>query len=178
MNWNKKIYVLVFEGFDDAGVGPALAALASDDGHRVVTCGLGRGSVTAASGLKTMIDIPCEDIELASARLFLLPDGPLWQDIETGSVLEAQLIDMLQSFDAAGVRLAACGTSWKILARAGLLDGVRHAAERDAPPAVHDQNIITARHGAAAALAECIQAALLAEFQPVLTYPVFARAYA
>lgn len=169
----KHACLLVFDEFDDVSIGATLAALRTHGALGVVTVGFSGRAVTGASGLRVLPDVRCADVDLARAGLFLLPAGALWLAPERNNpfdTLTACVTEMLQDFDAAGVRVAAAGSAVTALARAGLLEGVSHTADsRDAlpravpgfepspfhvdTPAIHDQNIITATGTAPLALA-------------------------
>lgn len=126
---DKTVHLLVFDGFADYSLGPVLRRLREEAQLRVVTFGFDGRPVMAASGLRTLPDMASEFVDLPSARLCLLPDGDLYADpvrLEPFDATTACLTDMLQSFDEAGVPIAAIGNAVTAVARAGLLDGVNH----------------------------------------------------
>lgn len=165
MSYSKQIHVLVFNGFICHGTSRVLQMLRALDRYHLVVSSFEKGAIHAASGLRILPDIDSEAIDLAAARLCLLPDGALWMRPARRAGddrVSACVSDMLQSFAEAGVIIAAMGDAVLALARAGLLDGINHtgpAVERlaqQAPgyrptrfhvgaPAVIDQAIVTAR---------------------------------
>lgn len=177
---DKTVHLLVFDGFADYLLSPILRRLREEAQLRVVTFGFDGCPVTAASGLRALPDMASDFVDLPSARLCLLPDGDLYADpmrVESFDATSACLTDMLQSFDEAGVPIAAIGNAVLAVARAGLLDGVNHTGpertflNREAEEyagaafyidttAISENNIITARADAIDNFADEILATL------------------
>ena len=117
---------------------------ASTDGRPVVTMG----------GVRIMPDAALGDVSPEGAAMLIVPGGASW---DNGDGREA--VEVARSFLAAGVPVAAICAATAALARARLLDAVRHtsnsrdyllatnyggAALYEDAPAVTDGNVITA----------------------------------
>ncbi len=122
--------------------------------YRVRTASIGGRPVTTMGGIRIMPDAALGDVSPEDGAMLIVPGGATWDD---DSNLEA--VEAARSFLGAGVPVAAICGATAGLARAGLLDSVRHtsnsrdyllatkyggAALYEDAPAVTDGNVITA----------------------------------
>jgi putative intracellular protease/amidase len=122
--------------------------------YRVVTAATTLSPVTTMGGVRVQPDVALESITPDSSAMLILPGGYAW---ENGGNAEA--LALAARFIAAGVPVAAICAATLALARAGLLDGLRHTSNTReylissgyrgtsfycGVPAVSDQNVITA----------------------------------
>lgn len=120
------VHIIVADGFADWEPGYALAEIRRSGGLAVTTVGFTTAPVTSMGGLRVLPDIALADVQPDAVRLFVLPGGDLWED-ET-AYPRAELERMLGRLRASGRPIAAiCGATVAV-ARAGLLDDVRHTS--------------------------------------------------
>ena len=170
------VHVLVFDGFAEWEPAQALAELRGAGGVDVVTVGFDDWPVTSAGGLRVLPDRELSalltEVEPRAVRLFLLPEGGLWEEERYP---RAELEAVLRRLTAARVPVAAVGAATMALARAGLLADRAHtselreflpwhvpgyagAARYVEAPAVRDRGVITAGVRGAAGWAELARA--------------------
>lgn len=154
---DKRVFILVFDGFADWEPAHALAELRRRGKYDVTTVGYSAEPVISMGGLRVLADCALDDLPLEEAALFLLPGGEAWE----GGYLAATLTPLLRKLAARQVPIAAICAATLALARAGLLNGRRHTSngreylERMIPdyadgdhyvdaPAVRDRGVITA----------------------------------
>jgi len=156
----RTVHMFVFDTLADWEPGFAIAGLNSPmsqtqpSRYRVATVGLSKAPVVTTGGVTILPDLALEDVTPEQSALLILPGGDSW---DKGGNIEA--LDLAKRFLAAGVPVAAICGATSGLARAGILDHVRHtsnareyiaatgyqgAALYQDQPAVTDGNVITA----------------------------------
>jgi putative intracellular protease/amidase len=125
----RTVYLFVFDTLADweasyAIVGINSPALPEAAGrYRVRTVGITRAPVTTLGGMRVLPDVTLEELEPADSAMLILPGGTRW---DAGELTE--VLPYAARFVAAGVPVAAICGATAGLARAGLLDGVRHTS--------------------------------------------------
>jgi putative intracellular protease/amidase len=152
------VYVLVFDGFADWQAALALCEVRRPGEWQVRTLGFSRAPVVSMGGLTVQPDAVLTELALDRAVLLIVPGGHLWLRGEGAAAGTC-----LREAHAAGATVAGIDSGVAPLARAGLLDGVRHtgnwAGQLDAVPgyagkdqydagvlAANDGGVITASH--------------------------------
>lgn len=119
----RKVYLLVFDGLADWEPALALCEINKSGKYEVVTVGFSTKPVKTMGGCTLIPDIGMESLILAETALCILPGGEMW---EQG--VPAEVLRLLQQFQANGTPLAAiCGATLAV-ARAGLTHGLRHTS--------------------------------------------------
>lgn len=153
------IYFLIFDGFADWQAALALCEILRPGDWQVRTVGFSCAAVVSMGGLAVQPDVPLAQIDLTRAAMLIVPGGHLWLRGEGSDA-----VAILRDARDAGVPVAAIDTGVLALARAGLLNDVRHtgnwagqiagqvgdysgAPRYDASAlAVRDGSVITASH--------------------------------
>ena len=152
------VHLLVFDGFADWQAALALCEIRRPGDWQVRTVGFDRDAVVSMAGLTVVPDGILAEVDLQRTALVIVPGGHLWQRGEGKPA-----IDLLAEVHAAGAPVAGIDSGVLALARAGLLDDVRHTGNwaghlADAPGyagasqydsevlAVSDGGVITASH--------------------------------
>ncbi len=119
----QKAYLLVFDGLADWETPHALCAINKSERFDVMTAGFADRPITTMGGLKLTPQITIKDISPASAGIFILPGGDMWEQTSN-----EELIDLLHQLHTKNVPIAAiCGATLEI-ARAGLTHTIRHTS--------------------------------------------------
>ena len=152
---NTMVYVFLADGFEE------IEALTPVDllrraGVEVKTVSIypDRKNVTGARAIAVMADITIDDVDTGGADILVLPGGMPG----TVNLLECQtLMDMVDSQNEQGKRIAAICAAPMALGAVGLLDGrrftcypgceaaIRGGEYTDALPVIADGNILTSR---------------------------------
>lgn len=152
------VYVVVFDGFADWQAALALCEVRRPGDWSVRTLGLETDPVVSMGGLSVLPDTSLGALDFTRAAMVVVPGGHLWLRESAGT-----LVDLLRQAHAAGATVAGIDTGVLPLARAGLLDQVRHtgnwAGQLDDVPgyagteqydagvlAANDGGVITASH--------------------------------
>jgi putative intracellular protease/amidase len=154
------VYVFVFDTLSDWEPGYAVAGINNPDmqtqpgRYRVQTFGVTREPVVTAGGMRIVPDLALAELEPGQSAMLILPGGGAWDQGQHSDVAERA-----GEFLAAGVPVAAICGATAGLARAGLLDSMRHTSNAleylqatgyqgqalyQGQPAVADGNLITA----------------------------------
>jgi len=154
------VQLFVFDTLADWEPGLAIAGLNNPafqlqpGRYRVATVGVSKAPVVTIGGVTILPDLTIDELAPEQSAMLILPGGGGW---DQGGNAEA--LDLTKRFLAAGVPVAAICGATSGLARAGLLDNVRHTSNareylaatgyRGATlyqdqPAVADGNVITA----------------------------------
>jgi putative intracellular protease/amidase len=153
----KKVYLLVFDGFADWEPAHAVAELRRSGNYRVESVALTRSPVESMGGVRVLPSMTVSEVEPDDVAVFILPGGDWWE----GTTVDVEIEQLLKRLDARHVPIAAiCGATVAIC-RSGLLRGRRHtsnglqylrshvpgyasAANYVDVPAVRDRGLITA----------------------------------
>ena len=156
----KTVHLFVFDTMADWEAAYAVAAINNprfqpDPGrYRVVTAAATLAPVTTMGGVRIEPDVTIDCVTPDESAMLILPGGCRW---EIGDNPEA--LELAAQFIACGVPVAAICGATLALARAGLLDSLRHTSNTReylistgyrgtafycGVPAVTDQNVITA----------------------------------
>ncbi len=154
------VHLFVFDTMADWEAAFAIAAINNPQfqsmpgRYRVVTTAATLSPVTTIGGVRIQPDVALDSIAPGGSAMLILPGGDAW---ERGGNAEA--LRLASQFIATGVPVAAICAATLALARAGLLDGLRHTSNAReylissgyrgtafycGVPAVTDQNVITA----------------------------------
>lgn len=156
----RDVYLFVFDGLADWEIGYATAGINDrqiqlrPEHYDLRTVAYRQNAVTTMGGVRILPDLTIDSIYPETAAMLILPGGNAWMQGGNKRALE-----LARTFLTAGVPVAAiCGATLG-LARAGLLDTVRHTSNAAAflaqsgytggdfyvdEPAVTDGNVITA----------------------------------
>ena len=115
------IYFLIFEGFADWQAALALCEIRRPGDWQVQCAGFSAAAVVSMGGLTVLPDVSLDQLDLARAAMLIVPGGHLWQ---RGDGSEA--ITVIADAHRAGVPIAGIDSGVLALARAGLLNDVRH----------------------------------------------------
>jgi len=115
------VYFLVYDGFADWQAALALCEIRRPGDWQVATVGFTRAPVQSMGGLTVQPEGSLAELDLARAALLIVPGGHLWQRGDGASALAT-----IRQVHAAGAPVAAIDSGVLALARAGLLDRVRH----------------------------------------------------
>lgn len=126
------VYLLIFDGFADWQVALALCEIRRPGDWEVQTVGFSMAPVQSMGGLMVHPERSLERIDPARAALLLVPGGHLWQRGEGESA-----VTMVRQLHEAGAVVAGIDSAVLLLARAGLLDRVRHTG--NGPGEIGDQ---------------------------------------
>jgi len=156
----RTVHLFVFDTMADWEAAYAVAAINSPlfqaDGrrYRVVTAAATLAPVTTMGGVRIEPDVTIDCVSPDESAMLILPGGCRW---EAGDNTEA--LELAAQFIACGVPVAAICAATLALARAGLLDHLRHTSNAReylistgyrgtafycGTPAVTDGNVITA----------------------------------
>jgi putative intracellular protease/amidase len=156
----KNVHLFVFDTMADWEAAYAVAAINSSrfqsapSHYRVVTVAATLGPVTTMGGVRIEPDVMIDAVLPEESAMLILPGGYAW---ENGGNSEA--LELAAQFMACGVPVAAICAATLALARAGLLDRLRHTSNAReylissgyrgtafycGVPAVTDGNVITA----------------------------------
>jgi putative intracellular protease/amidase len=143
----KTVHLFVFDTMADWEAAYAVAAinnpqLQTDPGrYRVVTAAAKLAPITTMGGVRIEPDVALDAITPESSAMLILPGGCKWENGDN-----AEALQLAAQFIAAGVPVAAICAATLALARAGLLDHLRHRGTGFycGAPAVTDGNVITA----------------------------------
>lgn len=119
---NRTVYLLVFEGLADWEPALAMCEL-RNNGVEVLTVGFTADVVTTMGGLRLQPHTPLELAPLNEAAMLILPGGEMWQTFE-----DEAFFQRLRDLHQRGVPIAALCGATIALARAGLLDDIRHTS--------------------------------------------------
>jgi putative intracellular protease/amidase len=149
------VHLYVFDTLADWEAGYAIAGLnRQPERFRVMTVGERKAPVRTSGGVTILPDIALDELEPAQSAMLILPGGDSWDAGENTAALECA-----QRFLKAGVPIAAICGATAGLARAGILDRVKHTSNAHAyiqatnyagsalyqnQPAVTDGDVITA----------------------------------
>ena len=157
---NKIVHLFIFDSMADWEAAYAVAAInnprfQTEPGrYRVVTAAATLAPVTTMGGLRIEPDVTIDTVLPEESAMLILPGGTAWENYGNGEALE-----LAAQFMAAGVPVAAICAATLALARAGLLDHLRHTSNAReylissgyrgtafycGAPAVTDKNVITA----------------------------------
>jgi putative intracellular protease/amidase len=118
-----KAYILVFDGLADWEPALALCEINKSGKFDVVTVGFTESPIITMGGYKVSPHIALDDIHPDEAAIFIMPGGEMW---EQGP--HENIINLLRQFHAKSINIAAiCGATLEI-ARAGLMNGLRHTS--------------------------------------------------
>ena len=116
-------YLLIFDGLADWEPAHALCEINKSGKFDVITVGFSRTPISTMAGLKLTPDVTIDDLNPATASIFILPGGDMWEK-KTNETLKA----LLRRLHKESIPIAAiCGATLEI-ARAGLIHGVRHTS--------------------------------------------------
>ncbi len=178
---DKRVFILVFDGFADWEPAHALAELRRWGKYAVTAVGYSTDPVISMGGLRILPDCAIGDVRAEEAALLILPGGDAWE----GDYPAAALDPLLGELETRQIPIAAiCGATLAV-ARAGLLRGRQHTSnardylEKMFPdyadadhyveaPAVQDRGVITASGLSAVEFACEIFAALQVFSEPDL----------
>jgi putative intracellular protease/amidase len=156
----RNVHLFVFDTMADWEAAYAVAAInnpqfqSGPSRFRVVTVAATLAPVTTMGGVRIEPDVMIDGVLPDESAMLILPGGCAW---ENGGNAEA--LELAAQFIASGVPVAAICAATLALARAGLLDHLRHTSnEREylissgyrgtafycGVPAVTDHNVITA----------------------------------
>lgn len=154
------VHLFVFDSMADWEAANAVAAINNpefqcDPGrYRVITAAATLAPVTTMGGVRIQPDIALDSITPQSSAMLILPGGHAWENGGNGEALQ-----LAAQFISAGVPVAAICAATLALARAGLLDHLRHTSNAReylissgyrgtafycGAPAVTDGNVTTA----------------------------------
>jgi len=156
----RNVHLFVFDTMADWEAAYAVAAINSPQfqsgsvRYRVITVAATLAPITTMGGVRIEPDVVIDAVLPDESAMLILPGGCTW---ESGGNAEA--LELAAQFIASGVPVAAICAATLALARAGLLDHLRHTSnEREylistgyrgtafycGAPAVTDRNVITA----------------------------------
>ena len=156
----QNVDLFIFDGLSDWETGYAVAAInhprfqRSPGHYRVRTVAHKPDVVQTMGGIRIVPDLTLDRLSPNDSAMLILPGGDPW---ETGG--NPQAVEAARSFLTAGVPVAAICAATAALARAGLLDTLRHTSNAREylaasgyqgqslyvdTPAVTDGNLITA----------------------------------
>ena len=156
----RTVHLFVFDTMADWEAAYAVAAInnpefQSEPGrYRVVTAAATLAPITTMGGVRIEPDFALDAITPEASAMLILPGGCKWENGDNAEALE-----LASRFIAAGVPVAAICAATLALARAGLLDHLRHTSNAReylissgyrgtafycGAPAVTDGNVITA----------------------------------
>lgn len=156
----RTVHLFVFDTMADWEAAYAVAAInnpqfQTEPGrYRVVTAGPTLAAITTMGGVRIEPDVTLDAITPESSAMLILPGGCKWENGDN-----AEALALATRFIAAGVPVAAICAATLALARAGLLDHLRHTSNAReylissgyrgtafycGAPAVTDGNVITA----------------------------------
>jgi putative intracellular protease/amidase len=157
---SETVHLFVFDTMADWEAAFAIAAINNPQfqsvpgRYRVVTTAVSLAPVTTMGGVRIQPDVSLDALTPDSSAMLILPGGASW---EAGGNAEA--LQLAARFIACGVPIAAICAATLALARAGLLDHLRHTSNAReylissgyrgtgfycGSPAITDQNVITA----------------------------------
>lgn len=116
-------WVVVAEGWADHQTALTCAEIAAHERIRIRYAGLDVEPIMSATGLRVLPDCTVDDITADGAIILILPGGPLWVDHDAPAVTAA-----IRTFREREIPIAAIGSGTLVLARAGVLGGVRHTS--------------------------------------------------
>lgn len=156
----KNVHLFVFDTMADWEAAYAVAAInhprfQEEPGqYRVVTTAATLAPIITMGGVRIQPDVALDALTPESSAMLILPGGCKWENGDN-----AEALQMATRFIAAGVPVAAICAATLALARAGLLDHLRHTSNAReylissgyrgtafycGAPAVTDGNVITA----------------------------------
>lgn len=91
--------------------------------YSVKTVGLSKDPVTTAGGIRILPDLSLDELDLSQSAMLILPGGTSW---DRG--LNGEVIQKAQDFISHGIPVAAICGATAGMARAGLLDNVKHTS--------------------------------------------------
>jgi putative intracellular protease/amidase len=149
------VHLYVFDTLADWEPGYAIAGLNRQPGrYRVMTVGERKAPIRTSGGVTILPDMALDQLEPTQSAMLILPGGDSWDAGENTAALECA-----RRFLAANVPIAAICGATAGLARAGILDSVKHTSNAleylqttnyrgtalyQDQPAVTDGNVITA----------------------------------
>jgi putative intracellular protease/amidase len=116
-------WVVVAEGWADHQTALTCAEIAAHGRIRIRYAGLAVEPIVSATGLRVLPDCTVDEINADGAVILILPGGPLWVDHDAPAVTAA-----IRTFREREIPIAAIGSGTLVLARAGVLGGVRHTS--------------------------------------------------
>jgi putative intracellular protease/amidase len=156
----RNVHLFIFDSVADWEAAYAVAAIngaqfqAGPGRYRVLTAAATLAPITTMGGLRIEPDVTIDALLPEDSAMLILPGGYAW---ENGGNSEA--LELAAQFIACGVPVAAICAATRALARAGLLDHLRHTSNAReylissgyrgtafycGAPAVADKNVITA----------------------------------
>jgi putative intracellular protease/amidase len=116
-------WVVVANGWADHQTALACAEIAANDHCRIRYAGLDVEPVVSATEQRVLPDCSVHDIAADNACLLVLPGGPVWEERDVPAVTAA-----VRTFRENDIPIAAIGSGTLVLARAGVLGGIRHTS--------------------------------------------------
>lgn len=115
------VYFLIFEGFADWQAALALCEIRRPGDWHVQSAGFSTAPVVSMGGLSVQPDLSLAQIDLGRAAMLIVPGGHLWLRGE-GS----EAVAIIRDARDAGIPVAGIDSGVLALARAAVLDDVRH----------------------------------------------------
>ncbi len=119
----KKAHVLIFNGYADWEIGYTLAEIRRIGEIEVVTVGFTTEKVLSMGGLQAIPHIALQDVTIDNVSLFLIPGGKIWE-----SQYPQDIIPLIKRLASNSTPIAAICAATTLLARAGLLRGIKHTS--------------------------------------------------
>jgi putative intracellular protease/amidase len=121
---HQTVHLYVFDTLADWEPGYAIAGLNSrSDRYRVMTVAERKAPVRTSGGVTILPDLALDELTPEHSAMLILPGGDGWDGGKNTAALECA-----QRFLAAGVPVAAICGATAGLARAGILDNVKHTS--------------------------------------------------
>lgn len=156
MSNTSKVFTILIDGYADWECAMTVSAARTYYGFKTLVVTIDGKPVTSAGGLNVTPDMSINDINATKGDVILINGGSVWESDDAPDI-SALLIDA----KAKGVTIGAICAATRTLARAGLLNDVKHTGNAkeqleamsgykgaanyvDVPGAVSDQSIITA----------------------------------
>ncbi len=116
-------WIVVADQWADQQTALACAEIARTGTIRIRYAAADPGPVASATGITMLPDCSVDDITADDACILVLPGGPFWEQRDLPAVTAA-----VRTFRERDIPIAAIGSGTLVLARAGVLGGMRHTS--------------------------------------------------
>jgi len=120
---NKKVYVLLFDGFADWEISYATPHIEKNENYSLVTTSVRGENVKSMGGLDVICKCKLSEIDYGNAAMLILPGGDAWEKKEL-----PEIIPVVKELVQKQIPIAAICAATTLLADMKLLNSIKHTS--------------------------------------------------